>query len=267
MLAAAMMVAACNFQPGSTGIANTFSLPSSQDGGMEVTELLELPASSASDIILTHKGYKSRYNPDAKIPVWVAYELTAEETTGEATREDCMFQMDPDYRRAQAKREDYSGSGWTKGHMACAADFQWSSDAMSETFYLTNICPQSEELNKGDWNYLERQTRRWAREFGKVWVVTGPLIGKGRYGTIGERKVVVPDAFFKALMVEDKGKYRTIAFVMGNDDRRYYLADCSMSVDELEQMTGLDFFAALPDDVEAVAEKGYTLSTWGIRSR
>jgi endonuclease G len=230
-------------------------------------DMLELPDYTPQDLVIRHDGFVLSYDADARIPKWVAYELTAEETNGDAERDELIFRMDPSYNRTQAMREDYYDSGWTKGHMACAGDFKWDSDAMEETFYLTNICPQNEELNKGDWNFLERQVRRWAREYGRVWVVSGPVIGSGRYGTIGEHRVVVPDAFFKAVMVQDYGKYRSIAFIMGNDDRRYYLYDCSMSVDDLEAMTGLDFFTQLPDDVEEASESRCRPSDWGIKAR
>ena len=229
--------------------------------------LMELPAVESDDIILNHKGYTVSYNADARIPEWVAYELTAEETRGDADREDAVFRMDPSYKSTQAMREDYSGSGWTKGHMACAADFSWDEEALDGTFYLTNICPQDEQLNKGDWNYLEKQTRRWARDFGKVWVVCGPIIGKNRNGTIGERDVVVPDMFFKAVLAERNGKYHTIAFVMGNDDKRYFLEKCSMTVNELERLTGLDLFPVLDDSIEETVEGRKDHSVWGIREK
>ena len=227
--------------------------------------LMEIPASDAGGVLITHKGYTLSYNAAARIPEWVAYELTADETYGDADRDDAMFRMDPSFKKTQAMREDYSGSGWTKGHMACAADFQWDEDAMDETFYLTNICPQDEVLNAGDWNYLEKQTRRWARENGRVWVVSGPIIGDNIYGRIGERNVVVPDAFFKAVLMEKHGKYHSIAFVMGNDDERYYLYDCSMSVNELEKLTGIDFFPALDDSVEESVESRTEYSVWDIK--
>lgn len=229
--------------------------------------LLELPATSDSDIILTHKGFTVSYNADAHIPVWVAYELTEEETSGDIDRDEAVFKMDPSYSRTQAMREDYYDSGWTRGHMACAADFRWDEDAMNETFYLTNICPQDEELNKGDWNYLEKQVRYWARDYGKVWVVTGPIIGTGKYGTIGDRDVAVPDAFFKAVLASKNGKFRSIAFVMNNDSERYWLDDCSMTVNDLEKLTGLDFFTLLPDDVEDQIEGQLKFSDWNIIDR
>jgi endonuclease G len=109
--------------------------------------------------------------------------------------------------------------------------------------------------------------RRWARDFGKVWVVTGPIIGSNRYGVIGDRGITVPDSFFKAVMAEKNGKCRSIAFVMDNDDKRYWLDECAVTVNGLEAMVGMDFFPLLPDDVEEEVESQLRLRDWGIRER
>ena len=228
--------------------------------------LMELPAGAPGDNIITHTGYTISYNTTTLIPNWVAYELTAEEASGDEDRGERTFSMDPDFKKYQARREDYSGSGWTKGHMAPAGDFRWDEEAMDETFYLTNVCPQNERLNAKDWNYLEKKVRGWARDFGKVWVVTGPIVGDNLYGKIGERSVTVPDSFFKAVLSVSKGKYRAIAFVMGNDSDRYYLKDCAMSVNDLEELTGLDFFPMLDDSIEESTEEGFSLSYWHINN-
>ena len=246
ILLAACLVAACDF-------------------AAPAPEGMELPAMDGSENLRVYQGYTSAYNTKTLIPDWVAYELTAEELGFEGDRDDKIFSMDKSFNGKQARREDYSGSGWTKGHMAPAGDFFWSDEALTETFYFMNVCPQAEELNRKDWNYLEKQVRKWAREYGKVWVVSGPIIGQNKYGTIGDDKVVVPDAFFKAVMVRNGAMYSSIAFVMGNDKQRYYLADCSMSVNALEKLTGLDFFPALPDDIEDLVEEIYDFSVWGIK--
>ena len=232
---------------------------------VDTEEHLELPAQNPTDHIVRYQGFISSYNTETLIPDWVAYELTAEETTGDASRMDKTFGMDLSFRGKQAMREDYANSGWTKGHMAPAADFFWDDDALSETFYFMNICPQKEQLNNKDWQYLEKQVRAWAKKYGKVWVVSGPIIGDNIYGTIGKDHVVVPDAFFKAVMVHDGRRYQSIAFIMGNDAERYWLYDCALSIDELEARTGIDFYPALPDDIEDNAESGYDFSVWGIR--
>lgn len=225
---------------------------------------LELPASRSGEHVITHTGYTTSYNTTTLIPDWVAYELTASETEGYEERGERMFSKDPQFRQRQAMREDYSGSGWTKGHMAPAADFRWDSTAMDETFYFTNVCPQDQQLNSKDWEFLERQVRRWANEYGRVWVVTGPIVGRNVHGSIGERGVIVPDAFYKAVLVRRSGRYRSIAFVMGNDSRRYYLSDCAVSVNELEDITGLDFFPGLDDSVEDSVEAQVNFKDWGI---
>ena len=229
--------------------------------------MLEIPALTTDGRIVQHGAYVSSYNTETLIPNWVAYELTADETEGDRSREGMEFRMDPDLKGVtQAMREDYSGSGWTKGHLMPAADASFSSKAMGETFYFTNICPQDETLNAGDWAYLEKKVRQWANRYGKVWVVTGPIVGENRYGTIGDRDVVVPDAFYKALLIRKKnGSYSAIAFVMDNDDDRYYLKDCYLSVNDLESLTGFDFYPVLDDTIEEKVESTVRLSDWGIR--
>lgn len=234
---------------------------------VDAPEMLELPEPTATGKIVEYQGFTSCYNSKTLIPDWVAYELTEEETRGDATRADKGFGMDMNYKGKQARREDYFHSGWTKGHMAPAADFFWSDEAMAETFFFQNICPQREELNNKDWQYLEKQVRRWANEYGRVWVVSGPIIGENKYGTIGEDKVVVPDAFFKVVLVHDGFRYQSIAFIMGNDAERYWLSDCALTVDDLEKRTGLDFYPALPDDIEEDTESRYDFSVWSIKPR
>ena len=154
----------------------------------EAEGALELPELNPTDRIVEYTGYVSSYNTETLIPDWVAYELTAEETEGTLSRDDRMFSMDRNFKGRQAMREDYYDSGWTKGHMAPAADLAWDEKAMDESFYFMNVCPQKEYLNKKDWQYLEKQVRSWARRYGKVWVITGPIIGKNIYGTIGPRE-------------------------------------------------------------------------------
>ena len=240
----------------------------STDVPSNVASLMEVPDLSESySPIVPHKAYVSSYNEETLIPDWVAYELTADETGGTESRGGIEFRMDPTLRGVtQAMREDYSGSGWTKGHLMPAADAAYSTTTMGETFYFTNICPQDETLNAGDWAYLEKRVRQWANRYGHIWVVTGPIVGENRYGTIGDREVVVPDSFFKALLIQKKnGSYSAIAFVMDNDDERYYLKDCYLTVDELETLTGFNFFPLLDDKIEEKVESTVRLSDWGIR--
>ena len=210
--------------------------------------------------IISYSAYEVMYNPEYKIPRWVKYELLASETDGPYSRKGLKFIPDPAVNLPQADDYDYRGSGWSRGHMAPAGDFKWSSTAMVETFYFTNCCPQNQSLNSGQWNTLEQKVRDWARKFGKVYIVTGPIVGKNIYGTIGYNKVVVPDAFFKAILAGEQ----SIAFVMYNHNNNENMQKCAMSVDDLEALTGIDFFAEQVDDFENQVEATYNLRNWGL---
>lgn len=228
------------------------------------TSRIELPALSEEDYIVEYEGYTSSYDMFTKTPEWVAYELTKDETYGDAAREGKFFSPDERVLLPQPDDYDYRGSGWTRGHLAPAADFRWNDDAMWDTFHFTNCCPQNKDLNEGMWNTLEKKCRTWARRYGSVYIVTGPVIGENIYGTIGKNKVTVPDAFFKAVMVHDGNHWQSIAFVMNNSSRNPNMQKCAMTVDELEKLTGFDFFAAMDDNIEAEVEKSYKLSFWKL---
>lgn len=210
--------------------------------------------------LITYSGYEVMYNPEYKIPLWVKYEMVASETDGENTRQGHRFRRDPSVDLPQADDYDYRNSGWSRGHMAPAGDFKWSSQAMEETFYFTNCCPQNQSLNAGQWSTLEKKVRNWANKFGSVTVVTGPLVWENIYGTIGDNNVVVPDAFYKAILCGEQ----TIAFVMFNKAENANMQNCAMSVDTLEELSDLDFFSELDDKLENKIEATYDLRYWGL---
>ena len=214
----------------------------------------------STDDVIEYLGYSVSYNKERKIPNWVSYELLASETDGPYSRKGKSFRQDLSLILPQAEDNDYRNSGWSRGHMAPAGDFKWSDDAMWDTFYYTNCCPQNQSLNAGQWNTLEQKVRGWAKRFGKVHVVTGPIIGNNIYGTIGYNRVVVPDAFFKAVLAND----HAIAFVMHNHNNNENMQKCAMSVDALEALTGIDFFAEQVDDFENQVEATYNLRNWGL---
>jgi len=224
---------------------------------------LACPASTEGEHILQYTGFVSSYNHSTLVPDWVAYELTADEVDGTYTATS-NFSRDPNLRGRQASREDYSHSGWDKGHMVPKADLKWSEKAWWESHYFTNICPQNHQLNGGSWNSLEKQVRRWAQRYGRIYVVAGPIFTDCAYGIIGTANVQIPDAFFKALLAPTDDGYKAIAFVMANDDRPHPLRKSVMSVDQLEEQIGRDLFPSLDDEFESAVEATFDLTAWGL---
>ena len=224
---------------------------------------LEYPAFTTDEDIICHIGYTTSYNHTTLVPNWVAYELTDAEAAGELPRNDA-FAQDEMCKGKQADLSDYKGSGWDRGHMAPAADMKWSEQAMLESFLLTNMCPQNHDCNAGCWERTEKMGRRIAKQYGKVYIVCGPVFTTHQYGTIGANQVAVPDAFFKAFLIESDGNYAAIGFMMKNSSEKQELKASSMSVDALEQLIGRDLFPNLPDDIENDIESKVVKKYWGI---
>ena len=219
------------------------------------TSLMEIPLSKGKQgQIIQRTGYTLSYDAKNKTPQWVAWELTKEETRGNQERTN-EFQPDPDVMGAKVVTYDYSGSGYDRGHMAPAGDMKWSKKAMQESFYMSNICPQDHNLNTEDWNDLEMKSREWARRYGKVYIVCGPIYKGIRNEFIGKNRVKVPDAFFKVILINDTKKQAALGFLFENEAGERPLTDYLVSVDEIEKITGMDFFSALADDMENQLEK------------
>lgn len=231
----------------------------------DVPDRLEIPRcmESRAEQVIEHTGYTVSYNSDWCTPNWVAYELTKDETYGHEERTD-HFDPDPDVKGVCPTYRDYSRSGYDRGHMAPAGDMKWDETAMRESFYLSNICPQDHNLNKGDWNTLEEKARYWARKFGNVYIVCGPIMSKNPE-TIGYNNVAVPDAFYKVFLTQINGEWQTIGFVFQNQPGERPLISYCKSVDDIEKITGIDFFPSLDDNIEDQIEAHYSASLWGLR--
>ena len=216
---------------------------------------LEIPQTNKKikEQVIEHKGYTVSYNTKWLIPNWVAYELTDEEVVGQVGRAD-KFVPDPDVTGRCSTTDDYKGSGFDRGHMAPAGDMKWDAKAMEESFYTTNICPQNHNLNAGDWKELEEQVRDWAIKNEKVYVVCGPIM-KQKYETIGQNNVAVPDSFYKVVLMYKDGSWRALGFVFANKAGNKPLDTYAKSIDEVEKITGFDFFSILPDEIENEIEK------------
>ena len=219
---------------------------------------LEYPQISGNDIIIHHHGFVLSYNPDWMIANWVAYELESSDLVGDAVRQN-TFSPDPSAELEGfplAEHWHFTHSGWVRGHMVPAGDLKYSQEAMNDSFYTTNVCPMNMEFNNGIWKRLEEKVRTWAVRFGRVYIVTGPIIGDNRHGKVGSSGIVIPDSFYKAVLIPVEGSYYSVAFVHFNEPSPMgsHLRDYALSVDDVEELTGMDFFAGLPPEVAVSVE-------------
>lgn len=236
---------------------NTSPSTYSQIEGIEKVVVPE----GVSNEIVHYEGFTVYFNRDTHIPNCTVYELTTNEAQATGKRRD-NFQQDPSVEGCPTL-DDYKYSGYDRGHLVPAGDMKWSEQAMSDCFYLTNMLPQKQALNSGAWNQLEQKVRNWAVRDSALIVVTGPILSKYDWNTtIGDSRVVVPSRIFKAVLAPYANPIRAIAFVYPNKKAEGSLADHAVSIDNIENATGLDLFSALPDDIEDKIEASCDFKEW-----
>lgn len=224
-------------------------------------ELLKVTTNpSLAEQIVEYPGMTVSFNRDKHIPNYVAWELTAEETLGDVQRQN-SFHKDESVDGCP-ETFDYSYSGYDRGHMAPAGDMKWDKDAMNASFSLANICPQVKSLNTGSWKRLEEKCRQWAQADSSIIIICGPVLTDNIREFIGDSRVAVPKRFFKVILSPTSKPMRGIGFIMPNDKFEGGMQVAAVSIDSVEAVTGHDFFAALPDDVEQAVEKQCDFHYW-----
>ena len=210
----------------------------------------------------TYRNYSFGWSQKDRVALWVAYPLCKLYTNGSAGRTNA-WALDPLLGDLSAAPFSGYAGDYARGHQLPSADRQCCDEANAQTFYGTNMTPQLNEHNEGIWSSLESKVRNIANASDTTYVVTGVIVSasskieKDSY----KNNVTIPDAYFKVLLRYSKsstlGQWNAAAFYL---EHRKYSENLgkqhSMSVDELEAMTGIDFFVNLPAKVgEAQAAK------------
>jgi endonuclease G len=207
-----------------------------------------------------YSGFALSFNAKNHTPNWVAWELLGTETDGDVPRAKSFWQ-DNDIDGCP-NTKDYTKSGYDRGHMMPAADNKISEERMSDCFVLANMCPQVHELNDGAWKTLEQKERIWAQRDSCLIIVSGPIYAKSDKEYIGNIGVRVPSSFFKVIIAPYLDKPRGIGFVYPNMRAPGNMQNYSMTIDEVEKITGYDFFYALPDELENEIESKTSFKEW-----
>lgn len=234
-----------------------------QQSGGNLIEV-KLPAGTSNQRI-DYEAMTVYFNPKYHIPNCVAYELTATEIAqadapDSQKRNNYTFNADPKVSSCPEWWE-YKDSYYDRGHMAPAMDMRWSAKSMEQCFYMTNICPQDHDLNNGEWRKMEEAIHSWARTYKQIYVMTGPVLPKNNIEMTGKHNdIAVPQQFFKIVYAPQQGM--AIAFLFDNENATNSWRNHSTTIDEVERLTGIDFFAALPDSTEDAVEAQNQFKKW-----
>ena len=211
-----------------------------------------------------YKAITIYFNKHYRVPNCVAYELTSTMTSMADSRDaenraDYKFEKDGSVKGCPDWWE-YKESGYTRGHMAPAMDMRWDKTAMAQCFLMTNICPQLDEMNDGEWRHVEEAVHKWSRSAKRLIVFTGPIFSDDMERIGKHSDIAVPGRFFK--VVYSPGQNRAIAFVMENKKMSNSWTNYATTIDEVEALTGYDFLAVLDDSVENVIESKQNIKDW-----
>jgi endonuclease G len=250
-------------------------------------ELPESPGALNGKYLVTMRGtlngkdvrnYTILYDPSRFASLWTAY-VYCSAFNGSGTGDGWTVNKQiPASQQTSVKYAYPSVNGVTydRGHQIPNADRNAENSLQAQTYYWTNSTPQHASFNQGIWNNLEKQVRSLVSSSDSVYVITGPV-----YQTVGGSETVktfvnstndsktvhIPNYYFKVLLkVRRSGGQITAASAIGfwftheaHTDEKWQ--DYTVTVDEIEQKTGFNFFANLPPSVEATAEQN---SNWNM---
>ena len=211
----------------------------------------------------SHFAFTSCLDTVFNLPLWVSHTITKEIIEkGEVRRKrpkNPDYSADPLY--PSIKNDAYASSGYDHGHMAPARDFKWSKTAWNESFMMTNMSPQHACLNQKVWCHLEAHCRKWVSEYPDIimYIVTGCLTDSfiDTLCISNKLTVYVPEKFYKVIVTLDTitSEVRGVGFILNNEDTdNSELGDFNTTIDNVEELTGMDFFSFLPDSAETEAE-------------
>ena len=230
------------------------------------TTLLELPrlAGGNKNYFLTHRAggrvnYSMEYDVTKLHTRWVAFSFDRETAQDRVPRTD-TWGWDPKLPAIYDTSNFFRRSGYSRGHLVASEDRTFSKEANEQTFYYSNMSPQLQAHNAGIWHRLEHRVQSWGRDRSFCDIL---YVAKG--GTIREDqilperlkgKMVIPQYYWMALLMKRGKSYHSLAFLT---EHKVYpkgarIDELTLSVRELEQFTGLDFFHHLPDEIEQAVE-------------
>ena len=245
-------------------VNQTIDAPIVANGKQEkaTTNSYFLPTSTTGQVV-HHNYYSLSYSEPHEQAEWVAYELTKKQVQNNNFKRP-YFEVDPAVKTKSAHWRNYKKSGYDRGHLCPAGDRGFSREAYNETFLTSNVTPQEHKFNAGVWNRLEQKVRYWAKKYNGLYVVTGGIL-KDKIDEIGTEDVTVAGSFYKIIYDRSGKEVRMLAFLIEHEDSKEPLYKFVTSVDEIERLTGIDFFPELDDKQEQKLEAASSYKGWSFR--
>ena len=224
-----------------------------------------LAQSPIDDQVIDRDNYSLSYNEEHEVANWVAYPLGHAQISNCVSRADA-FRIDPLITTGSATLQDYQNSNFDRGHLLPAGDMKFDAQAMKDTFFMSNMTPQPAKFNRGRWSMLETLMRSWALKYQEILIVTGPIL-KDKLPSIGVNKVSIPVEYYKVILRKNGDSYKGIGFLMSVDVPYPDLITYALSINQIEDMSGIDFFPFLSDRAEEEIESDAETKGWDFKAK
>lgn len=241
----------------------------------EDLRLVGMPEINAKDEIIYHSAMCLVYSEQHEQAKWVAHIILPDIVNGKESRSN-NFRIDTLIETGSAEEKDYfvkvkqpdgkykyDGFGYDRGHLAPSADFKWSKKALSESYFYSNMSPQLGDFNRLKWADLEAMFREYVTNHTEtqLYIVTGPIL----YDTLpkierGTNKVTIPEFYYKVAL--DLTNHKAIGFIMPNKKIDYPISSYALPINDIEEVTGINFFYQLADSLEEVLESQKVITDW-----
>lgn len=216
------------------------------------------------NILLKRYCYSVSYNNITRQPNWVMWQLTGEHVM--KRKDDVWNEYREDTELPSEIRStlaDYASSGYDRGHMCPGGDCNWDDEGRDETFVLSNMCPQNPNLNRGDWKEIEMACRKWAQQYGSIYIVCGPIFLRSKqHERIGANQIPVPEAFFKVVLCAESSNPKGIGFICRNTDGNRKKDFYVNSIRQVERVVGYKFFPSLNDSIKNIIYDMDDINMW-----
>jgi endonuclease G, mitochondrial len=218
---------------------------------------------SSNGEIVNHQFYALSYVEKYEQAEWVCYPLSKQILMKPNVPRSDWFNPDPLVSTKSVSHYDYKGSGYTRGHMAPAGDMSFDQTAMEESFYMSNMSPQLRGVNNGIWRELEEQTRDWTFQNKEVFIVSGPIFGNNPK-FFKKKNIAIPEAFYKIIFDSAEPDVKAIAFIIPHEVSARPLSDYAVSIDKVEEVTGINFFERYRSSSMERIESAFDINKWPI---
>ena len=236
-----------------------FFLQSGMPLGVNQNEIFYLPESDA-DTIIHNRFFSSGLSVENNQPLWVAYELSQARLKGPMVKGTTGFK--------EERESDFLSPDYIKGYLVPVADRSFSKEALKETLQFNNIAPQLFHFNKGIWRELEEQVRAWVDYNRRLIILCGPVFDNPQSIYVGSNRLSIPNSFFKVILDINEIPPQAIGFIFPHQIQEKKLIDFAVSVDRVEEYTGIDFFPELfTDTLEEQIEQDFSKAHWSFDFR